>query len=316
LHDEITIVPKQLSLIIGTRIEHNDYTGVEFLPNGRLLWTPNEKNSIWGAVSRAVRTPSRADSDIDYRHRTFQPNSPDLPVPLPPPLNALPARSETFGNPDLKSETVISYELGYRTAPVANTTMDVALFYNEYDQLRTLELGAPQIEYVGMIPSNVYGPLYLTNKMHGHTYGIELAVGLSPFDWWRLHGTYSYLKSTLYLDAASIYGYQYQFDKKNAQDGSPRHQASVRSGFDITRQLSFDIWLRYADRIESIGGSSIPSYVTMDARLAWKLVKNIELALVGQNLFHDRQQEFIPDLINTTPSGVPRGFYGKMTWKF
>ena len=63
LQDDITVVQDRLHLIIGSKFEHNVYTGFELQPSGRLIWTPNEQISLWSAVSRAVHTPSRGESD-------------------------------------------------------------------------------------------------------------------------------------------------------------------------------------------------------------------------------------------------------------
>ena len=315
IHDEIKLVPQKLSLILGTRLEHNDFTGFEVLPNGRLLWTPDQQNSFWGAVSRAVRTPSRTDRDLIYQALVYKAHSPNetLGQDLP-----LPVRVESLGNQSFKSETVISYELGYRTEPAQNISFDVALFYNSYKNLRTLSpQGLPTPENMILIngvavPSNLVQQLVLTNNMHGRSYGVELASSWAPFDNWRLNATYSYINIAVYTDPGNLI----TNDKENAEKGNPNHQFSIRSAYNITRDIELDLWLRGADRVDKIGGTSIPGYVTMDARIAWKPLKGLEVSLVVQNLLRDHHPEYVPETIGTSPSEMPRSVYGKVTWNF
>jgi iron complex outermembrane recepter protein len=309
LHDEIKIVPEKLSLILGSRFEHNSYTGFEVQPNARLLWTPNPGNTLWGAVSRAVRTPARGDSDIAYRYRTISaPLDPSLGAPIP----GLPLRLEIDGNKNFKSETLLAYEVGYRTEPMPHVAVDIATFYNIYDRMRVITPAGGTLEPDFNAPLNQVANFQLTNQMHGHAYGVELAAEWSPIPWWRLHAAYSYLRIKMYLESPSVD----LVNKGDAEGDSPRHQFSVRSGIDLGKGVEFDLWLRGADRLRYIDMSTIPGYLTMDVRLAWKPQPRLELALVGQNLLHRQHPEFIPEFINTFPSEVQRSVYGKVTWKF
>lgn len=298
LQDEISLIPDTLSLILGARLEHNDFTGFEVQPNGRLIWTPSPRHSFWGSISRAVRTPSRGDQDIRYRFKTLSPAETGLPVPL---------RLEIDGTSAFRSETVIAYELGYRSQLRQDLTIDLTLFFNQYEHLRVRQEGVQ-----GNETTNAVLRYPLSNDMHGHTYGAELSATWRPTDWWRLQAAYSYLCAIMHLDNGS----SDEINRRNAAAGSPRHQGSLRSGFDLGKQLELDFWLRAVDRVANIDTVSIPGYVTMDARLAWKPVKTLELSLVGRNLFQQRHPEYIPEFINTTASEVPRGVYGKLTLKF
>jgi iron complex outermembrane recepter protein len=303
LHDEVKLIPEHLSLVVGTRLEHNSYTGFEFQPNGRLLWTPSANQSFWGAVSRAVRTPARGDSDIAYRYRTFTAAQIQQPLPL---------RLEIDGSRNFKSETLVAYELGYRVEPKQHVAFDVAAFYNDYRHLRVLQEGATVPEFDGAQPTNLLRSYTLANEMHGHAYGVELAGEWSPVPWWRLHATYSYLRIKMNLEEPSTD----TINQNDAEGDSPRHQFTVRSGLDLGKGWEFDCWLRGAGRLAYIDGVSIPGYVTMDTRLAWKPVPKLEIALVGQNLLHRHTPEFIPEFINTFATEVQRSVYGKVTWKF
>ncbi len=305
MHDEITLAPELLALIVGARLEHNSFTGFEFQPNVRLLWTPSPRQTLWAAVSRAVRTPSRSDQDIHYRFLTVPPLTGQNPLPLP-------LRMELAGSSDFKSETLVAYELGYRAEPVSGVSIDVAGFYNVYDRLRHLREGAGYLEFQGGVPTNAVQSLVLSNDMEGRSLGFEVAATWAPLDWWRLNASYSYID----LKMRAKGDFVDDMNRGNAEGSTPRHQVSLRSGFDFSRNLSLDLWLRGIDRVKYIAGESIPGYLTMDARVAWRPMKNLELSLVGQNLLDKQHAEFVPEYIFTSPSEVERSVYAKVEWQF
>ena len=292
IQDEIRLIPEKLVFTIGSRFEHNDYTGFEIQPNGRLIWTPTPLHTFWASVSRAVHTPSRGERGIQYRFQT---------IPSPP------IRLEIDGTSGFKSESVIAYELGYRTEPLTNLTFDLAVFYNQYDNLRVRQNYIQSQE-----PANSVLTYPLTNDMHGHTYGAELSTSWRIYDWWRLQAAYSYLRAVMYLDNGSTD----EINRSNIADGAPRHQGSFRSAFNISKDVELDLWLRLTGQVKSIDSTTIPGYITGDVRVAWKACRNMELSLIGRNLFQSRHPEYRAEYINTIPSEVPRSVYGKITWTF
>ena len=298
VQDNITMVPDLLHLVIGSKFEHNDYTGFEIQPNVRLLWTPSQKQSVWISVSRAVRTPSRGEDALSLY-------MPYPPVNIPPLPQPLPAQLHLIGSTDLKAEELVAYELGYRMEPVERLTLDAAAFYNVYRRLDIYSQGQPVVDFTTPQPS-VTIPLQLGNFGRAETCGVELAADLKALPWWRLKMAYTFL----------------QLVKKEADHGAafsdikgenPQHQVSLRSATDVTKNLELDLWLRYVDELRAF---DISSYVTLDARLAWRPIKDIELSLVGQNLLHEGQKEFMPQFISTQPTAVGRSVYGKVTWQF
>ncbi|HEY6837554.1 MAG TPA: TonB-dependent receptor [Geobacteraceae bacterium] len=305
LHDEITLVPERLALILGTRVERKDYSGFEVQPNGRLLWTPTPRQTVWAAVSRAVRTPSRAEQTIQYRQGAVLVDAGGG--------QQIPLVARVTGSRSYRSEDLLAYELGYRCEPHPRISFDIAAFYNIYKHLRTLTTGA-------LIPPSATEPFatqpaFTSNDMNAHTVGVELSSTWRPYDWWRLQATYSYLNIAAHLDTPDPTIFNVT-ERGNASGDSPRHQFSLRSGVDVGREVTFDLWLRGVDRLEFVDLTSIPGYITLDTRLAWKPRPDLEIALVGQNLLHEHNQEFFPELINTVSSHVERGFYGKITWAF
>lgn len=209
------------------------------------------------------------------------------------------------GDHDFDSEKLLAYELGYRMAPSPVLSLDFALFYNDYDDLRSIEKESPIFmgTYLEM-------PLRFDNEFKGETYGLELAAMYQATDWWRLDLAYSYLYTA--IDTNNNDG-QYGED--------PRHQISLRSAMNMG-DVDLDIWLRYVDDIKSFNIRSngterweIDDYVTLDVRLAWQARSDLELALVGQNLLDEAHLEYIQEnFIN--PTEVERSVYGKITYQF
>ncbi len=300
VQDEITLVPDRLRLTLGSKFEHNDHTGFEFQPNARFLWTPHARHAVWAAVSRAVRTPSRAEDDVRFNFAVLPPNT-----PLRNP-SALPAVVTVEGNRDFDSEVMLAYELGYRVRPLERLSLDIAAFFTDYDNLRTGEPGSPVFS-TSPLPPHLVLPNVLQNRMHGESHGVEVAVDWRPMDWWRLHLAYTYLQLHLRIDRDSQ-----NPTAEEAAGQSPHHQVSFRSAMSLPWDLEFDVWLRYIDELPTL---DVDRYVTLDLRLAWKPVKRLELALVGQNLLEGRHLEFRQELF-PVPTAVQRSVYGKITWQF
>ena len=288
--DEFVLVQDRLSFIFGTKLEHNDYTGFEVEPGARLLWTPAERQTFWASVSRAVRTPSQAEETV-LLTQPVQKGTLVFPVTL--------AGTNTFD-----SEKLIAYELGYRTAPRDNLSIDLAAYYNYYTDLRSqqMEPGNP-LQY------------YVANELHGYTYGFEATATWSVFDWWRLQPAYTFLHMHLFAqpDGASPADYG---SIAEIEGSSPQNQASLRSSMDFSHGVSFDTAARYVDNLPFY---DVKSYFEMDAQISWQITKNLKVALVGQNLLHAHHAEDGPSYINTQDgkvSEIPRSLFAKVTWQF
>ena len=194
VQDEIALIKKELTLTLGSKFEHNDYTGFELQPSAHLCWTPTERQSVWAAVSRAVRTPSRVEDDIHLRSSLAVPRgalfagAPPFVPPSPAILTAI------TGNRDFESETLIAYEAGYRAEITAALSFDLALFYNDYDALRGIAATGTAVD-LAATPAEI--ALSAGNFLQGHTYGGELSVNLRVTDWWRLRADWSVLRTEL-----------------------------------------------------------------------------------------------------------------------
>ncbi|MDQ3624575.1 MAG: TonB-dependent receptor [Verrucomicrobiota bacterium] len=283
LQDEIKLIDDRLFLTLGSKFEHNEFTGFEYQPSGRLLWTPSKNQSIWLAISRAVRTPDILEDSFDIRS---------------PATTLLPNRT-------LRSEEVIAYELGYRAQATEGLSFDTALFYNQYDRLSVVTQLPPSA-------GSGIAPLQFTNGMHGETYGVEITATWKPADWWTLSGAYSYLKLNLHPDPKVPSALRRSAELPENQ--SPQNHFYIRSAFDLPGNLELDLIGRYVDTLPGFT-PGIKSYLTLDARLAWKPNKNLEFAIVGQNLLDEHHPE-TGGSVTSPPFEVERGVYGSVTWRW
>ena len=298
--DELGRVHKRLRITVGSKFEHNDFTGLEVEPNARLLWTVTENQSVWTAVSRAVRTPALTEEGLRLNSAVIPPGIPQNPTPFP----AIPA---VFGSKQFQSEDLLAYEAGYRVQATKSFSADIAAFYNNYSNLRTAEPGAPFIEG-SPAPTDIVLPFVAANKMSGGTYGVEFFGDWRATHWWRMVGSYSYLQMDIHKDVDS---FDPTADLPNGS--SPRHQWYLRSSLDFLKHFDQDTTIRFVDHLPSLG---IPSYYSLDAHLGWRPHSRVEFSIGGQNLLNDRHFEFIPDFINTSPTEVKRTVYGSMTFRF
>lgn len=296
IQDEVDLVEDTLRFIVGSKFEYNEYTGFEVQPNARMVWNPAKKHTVWGAISKAVRTPSRAEEDFEIDQVALPPGS--LGPGSPPTLVRL------QGDEDFESEELIAYELGYRVMPLENLSIDIAAFFNVYDNLRTLESGTPAPEPTPA-PAHLVVPTTIDNKMDGETYGVEVATEWRVRKWWHLRTAYSYLGIRLELDGDSA-----DTTSEEAEGQSPEHQVSLRSSMDLPGNFEFDSWFRYVDWLPAL---EVDSYVTIDLRLGWLPTENVEFSIVAQNLLDGQRPESSPVILGGVPSEVERGVYAKIT---
>ncbi|HUE35852.1 MAG TPA: TonB-dependent receptor [Candidatus Acidoferrum sp.] len=289
LQDEWAIVPRRLNLTLGSKIEDNDYTGFEYEPGGRILWTPVENQTFWASVSRAVRTPSRAEETVAIHESeevapgTFAPIS-------------------VLGTNTFKSENMIAYEVGYRTRPLKNLSLDVSLYWNHYDDVRGEQTNGTSTTF------------FVANDLYGDSYGGEISATWRVTDWWRLEPSYSYLKTSLHLQpGASPDTFVTQYE-----GASPENQFQIRSSMDLPHDVTFDTALRYVDHLhipEGVSTFSVAAYFELDARLAWRINKHWLVAIVGDNLLHERHWEFLPTEVQTQGTEIPRSIFAEVTFQ-
>ncbi len=257
LQDEITLVPEKFRFILGTKLQHNEFTGLEIQPSARMAYTPNASHTLWGAISRAVRTPSRIDRDYHI---------PGYPVAPPDPSVA--------GGPNFDSEKVIAYELGYRAQPGSKVSLSLAAFYNLYKDLYSVD------------PLPGTQTYQIQNNTEGSSWGAEFAGTYQLLQNWRIRGGYTYFNKELQNKPGSAFNYA-------ILGNDAAHRALLQSFVELPGNLQLDVTGRY---VSSLPNPAVPEYFTYDARLAWLYKEWLEISLIGQNLGKDRHVEFANEI--------------------
>ena len=298
VQDQADLIPDRLRLTAGVKVEHNDFTGWEWQPSVRMLWTPHQDHRLWAAVSRAVQTPARGFVDARANLAVFPPS---------PFTGNLPILVSIIGGDSLQSEELIAYEIGYRAQVAERLSLDATVFYNDYDQVIGANLGTPFPER-RIFPPHLVLPVELQNIGSGYNTGFELAANWRPMQDWRLRLAYSYLYSDIEnRDGVPMYNHGNQ------------NRISLFSSWKLHDDLELDVWWRYVDNDSintvSAGRTEVDSYSTVDLRLGWRPRKDLELSLIGANLFGGTHLEFVQETL-TVPVEVEPSLYGRLQWNF
>ena len=275
IQDEITLSLERAYLTAGAKFGRNDSTGAEFLPNVRLRLHPGPRQTAWAAVSRAMRLPTRFDEDLRL---------------------VVPSTGAVFlrGSDDFEPETVIAYEGGYRIVPHSRIALDAAVFFNDYDRLRSQELRFEPTPVV-----------VLENLLNARTRGVEVAATVHPAGSWRLHGSYAYIHESFTVDDGSTHR-----TGGTSEANDPSHLFSARSFLDLPHNLALDAIFRFVSKRPD---PVAESYAELDLRLGWVVRPGWELSLVGQNLLHERHAELFSP---STPTMFPRSAFLRSAWTF
>jgi iron complex outermembrane receptor protein len=278
---------EDLVFTLGTKVEHNDYTGLEVEPSGRLQWNISPRQALWAAVSRAVRAPARIDRDIS------QPAPGFLIVILQ-------------GGSSFTSETVAAYELGYRAQLGAKATVSLSTFYNDYGDLRSTSISPPDPVF------NLPFPFFFENNLEGETHGFELNLNYQVLDRWRLQAGYNFLEEDLRIKPGRM-----DFNNALNETDDAGQQFSLQSSMILSDRVELHAGYRWvATRHVNNAGApaTIPSYAELDVRLGWRPTDRLEVSLVGRNLLHDQHLEY--GRPGATRTEIRRHVYGKITWRY
>jgi iron complex outermembrane receptor protein len=276
VQDEIALVPRRLAVVAGAKVERNTFTGAEPQPTLRVRWTPSPARTLWGAVSRAVRLPTRFDTDLRF-------------------TNPLTGATTLTGSMDFETEKVLAYETGYRAGLGRRVSIDLVAYTNVYSDLRSEEF-----------PAAPGQPVVLANLMNARTWGTDLSATVSPLANWRVHTSYTYLHETVTFDPGSR-------DVTNGVNeyNDPSHVFKLRSNLDLPGRIEFDGFLR---RVGRLPHPVVPGYAELDLRLGWRPAPSWDLSLIGQNLLHAHHPEF--QLASPTREEFQRGVAVRAQWRF
>jgi iron complex outermembrane receptor protein len=250
IQDNVTLTDG-VKLNAGIKLEDNSYSNWSVLPDLRLSWTPNGTTLFWIAGSQAIRAPTPFDTDVQEFVGT-----------------TLFVR----GDPDFKPEKVTAYEIGYRGQPAANVSFSASVFYDEYDDLRSIE-----VTPVTLLP------LRWGNLIEGSTYGVEAWANLQVNSWWRISPGYRSVHKRLeFSDGASgIVGVS-----QAGNDPSSRYL--LKSSMDFGR-FSLDAILR---KVGALPSPASPQYTELSAHIGWRASERLEVAVKGFNLLNETHREY------------------------
>ena len=269
IQDDIQLVPSKLELTIGSKFEHNDYSGFEYEPNVRVLFSPAARYVFWSAASRALRVPSRVEDDLSLT-ALVDPTTPTF--------------VRVQGTKTFEPERLTSFEVGYRAQATDRLFLDLAVFHNDYASLLSLEPGTPFTE-TSPPPDHTVIPFAFGNKMEADTYGGEIACEWQPIATWRLIGSYSYLHIDLTPASDSLD----TSTERSTEGSSPRHMADLHSSLDLPKGLGLGTTLRY---VGSLPAQQVKAYTELDVSISRHLSQSLEVSLGGQNLLSSHHAEF------------------------
>jgi iron complex outermembrane receptor protein len=319
LQDEITLT-NSLALTVGSKVEHNAFSGFQYEPSARLAWTPSAKTTWWLAASKAVTQPSRLETGLN------------LELPTTPLGGGLALTEAYLGNPQQASETMRDYEIGYRVMPASKVSLDLTGFYSLYHSLQSAQLAPAAVAPLnGGLLLTV--PLMYGNGLSARNSGAEASVTWSALHRWKLTGSFSLLRThetgaefvasslavaslAAILPPAYVQAIVGRLSEsnlvQNSGNASPRQQAGLQSYFDLNARTSFDTSVYYVASLDQLG---VPAYTRLDARFQHKFRGGIEASIVGQNLLQARHLEF-GDTEQYVQTEVERTIFGQVVWKF
>ena len=303
VQDEIALVQDRLYLTVGTKFEHNDFTGFELTPSVRAAWAINDHHMLWAAISRALRAPSRNDTNLVLNIGEFTPPG------------GAPTLLRLLGNPNFQDERLIAYEAGYRTMLSNRVSLDLAAYLNDWDNLQTTEPSSSFFE-ASPLPAHQVQTLQYENLMYGETHGLEIAANWKVTDRWTLSPGFSFAQEHMHKSAGSADSQTGPFIEGN----SPDHMPQLRSHIDLRSNLSWNFSAYYAGKLPNQGPLSnvtIPSYTRVDTGLTWNPGEGrFSASLVGQNLLQDHHMEFEDVNGSMQSAQIKRSAYIKLTWRF
>ena len=289
--DEIALVPSRLSVTVGAKLEHNNFTGAEVQPSARVLWMPNDWQSVWFAATRAVRTPSQLETRLLLtRYLGGQ----------------IPTFLQIAGNTDFEAERLKGYEAGYRVVLGDRAFVEVSAFRNRHDRLQSF--GAPSTEVrTSPLPAHLLFILPYANGVAGSSRGAELSGNWKASGWLQIKGSYSYLHVDVHntLTAPDVLNVVRTYN-----GSSPDHQLRLQALLTLPRGWEVDQSWR---RVSELPSRMVPEYTTVDARVGYRVTRTLDVSVAGQNLLQGHHPEFGHDPGPIV--AIRRSVYVAATWR-
>ncbi len=295
IQDEIALVPQRLSLTVGSKFEHNDFTGWEVQPGLRFAWRQEQRWTWWSSVARAVRTPARAERGTIITPQTIPPT----------PANPLPTLVRISAS-DFNREELLAWESGLRLQLHPTLSLDLAVYRNDYDGLRSIEPQGTSLVFTP-VPHVLYSSVS-GNGLRGRTHGAEVLLTWRPVSVWHLQASWATIDYDLTLapgsrDVTSLAG---------IPGSTPRHEFKLFSRLDLSETWSLDAFAWHHTAMHAI---DVPAYTGVNVRLGWRPRPDWEFQLIGQDLLDARHPEFPPTYLGGVTQEVPRSVRLEISWK-
>jgi len=272
--DEFAILPDRLWLTGGMKLEHNTKSDLDWQPNIRLLYKASPTQSIWAALSRALKIPDYVTAaKYEWEYFIYDQNSGETRQ----------ITSCWTGEP-LKNEKLTALEIGHRAQLTATLSSDVALFYNKSTNVSSVgavELASDEVSY------------FLKYENESSAYGSEIALTYNPEGAWSATASYSYLYDE--------FKYANPIDSHNTHI----HRLQLHTQYKPVDSLSLNGHL-YWNSEAKINTYKLPSYLRMDLVLTYRLTQSVELSLAGQNLLESEHNEIENSIDRLYNTEIPR----------
>lgn len=323
LHDDWTLLPDTLKLGLGVRWDHASRNGSYVSPNATLLWTPSRSDSLWLKYAKAPRTVPRAEQDVSVFSGVNVSNVGGLSIPTF-------IYTQPGNQAGLRAERTQGVEVGYRKQFSANLSGDISLYRYHYADLRggaltSINGCSPLLPgYVaGACPvalqntAAYYATSQVSNSLTGWSNGAEITVDWLATPNWRLQLSYSWSR----LDMNEYGNAFLQNSARLLEKSTPRHHGSLRSQWNIDNKQQLDLWLRTSAGFERLDAPytttvRVPGYATLDLRYAYRVDKNLEIALIGRNLLGARRFEYVSDYLPTVSTAMQPSLMLTSRWTF
>ncbi len=269
LQDEIALAPNRLSFTVGSKFENTTFSGFNAQPSVRLAWTPTGRDTIWAAVTRAVRTASRIEDGFSFSY---------LAVP------AIPLYLRLIGDGGFTEENMMGYETGIRHSFTNRGSLDLSLFDNRYHDLLSVEAQPPFVE-TSNGPAHLVLPILTRNGIAANTAGGEISALWDVKPWWRAQASYA----LALVDARHEPGSIDASTVGQLEGDTPAHSVMARSTFQIPHNFDIGLGWRF---VSAIPDQKVESYSTADISAGWRPRQSVEFRLVGSNLFSPAHVEY------------------------
>ncbi|WP_248616606.1 TonB-dependent receptor domain-containing protein [Photobacterium halotolerans] len=246
LQDEFSL--GNLALTLSGRYDDHEVYGGEFSPRAYAVYKISDSWVVKGGVGKAFKAPSLNQYSDSYS------------------VLACRGKCSVVGNPDLKAETSLSYELG-TSYEADRWGAGLTLFQNDIDDMIQAENW-----------DRVSTELSYFNVAEAEVKGVETMAWVDITDTVSLSANYMYTSAE---------------DKDTKKDLilSPNHTANVQLDWQAMDNLYAYTSYQYTGSQYVRSGQKLSAYGTMDLGARYEAIENLNLKLGVTNLTNEERDE-------------------------